>query len=512
MVSWLRRILLLGLPFLAVAQEPDQPVFRVGTRLVQVDVVVRTQAGPVRGLSREDFEVFDNGRLQQIAVFSVRETPSDGPHLTPLPAGAVTNRPFPAAADPVSATVILIDRQNTNPEDQGYAREQALKYLSQAGRRELIALYSLGTALRVLQPFTADREALRAAVSKSKMEQSFNLLEGQNGLLAGLSGNAVAATIANANQRRADITTAAFTTIARQLEGLPGRKKLIWITAALPLTFTQEVTRNDVVLQEFNNLSPQLFAATRIMNDANVALYPIDPRGVMFAGEGLSDPGITAMIRLAEMTGGKAFYNNNDLTAGLDAATTDTDVTYTLGYYPTEQEIDGSFHAITVRVHRPGVEVRYRKGYSAEQPRPSLTEKQRKGTLNAWVQEPLDATSIQIRASARRVANRPGYYAVEVTVDPAGLALAETNGRFLGEFDLAVVPFVERKFKGLHQHIKVNLTGDRLIEARSTGIVVLNAVKVTDNKGKPLSDELKVVVMDRSTGKAGSVLIPLGIK
>lgn len=499
---------------LAAAQEPDQPVFRVGTRLVQLDVVVRNQAGPVRGLTREDFQVFDNGRLQQIAVFSVRETPPDGPRLTRLPAGAVTNRPFPAGADPVSATVILLDRQNTNPEDQGYAREQALKYLEKAGRRELIAIYSLGTALRVLQPFTTDRGALRVAVSKSAMEQSFNLLEGPNGLLAGLSGNAVAATIANANQRRADITTAAFTTIARQLEGLPGRKKLIWITAALPLTFTRQVTRNDVVLEEFNNLSPQLFAATRILNDANVALYPMDPRGVMFAGQGLADPGITAMIRLAEMTGGKAFYNDNDndLAAKLEAAIADTDVTYTLGYYPTEQEIDGSFHAITVRVSRPGAEVRYRKGYSAAQPRAPLTEKQRKGTLNAWVQEPLEATSIQIRALARRVANRPGYYAVEVSVDPAGLALTEDNGRFLGDFDLAVVPFADRKLKGLHQHIRVNLSGDRLMEARSAGIVVVNAVKVTDNKGKPLSDQLKVVVMDRSTGKAGSVLIPLGIK
>ena len=489
------------------AQE-QPPVFQTGTRLVQVDVVVRDKSGAVVGLTKDDFRVTDNDKPQTISVFSMRQVDAAPPPAVALPPGVVTNRPQARGLEPVSATVVLMDRQNTYPEDQASARIQALKYLDHAKRNEQIALYELGTTLKVLQQFTDDRDLLYKAMDKSKMESSFNMMDSlEGGLLTGLKGNAAQETRRNAQQRRNAITSAAFATIARQLEGLPGRKKLIWITAALPLHFTQDTERNLVASNEYNDMTPQLFKAMKMLNDGNVALYPLDPRGV-FPGV-LSDEGVETMIRLADLTGGKAFYADNGLAENLEEAIADTDVSYTLGYYVNEEVQDGAFHNIRVTVARSGADVRYRRGYSATQARKPLTERQRKGTLSDWVVEPLDATGLAVRAQARRIANRPGYYSVEVMVDPAELQLEHKGNHWVGAFDVAIVPNKGTRPKGLEQRIKVNLTQEGYVRALTAGIVVANPIRAADAKGKLIAPELKVVVMDEVNGKAGAVRIPV---
>ncbi|MEO8099043.1 MAG: VWA domain-containing protein [Acidobacteriota bacterium] len=495
-------------------QEAETPIFRTGTRLVQVDVVVHSKKAPVAGLTKDDFEVFDNGKRQAIAVFSVREATAVRAAPVALPAGVVTNRPVYRGPEPVTATVVLMDSQNTTPEHQGRARLQALKYLDRAGRRELIALYQLGTTLKVLEPFTEDRDALRSAVDKFKMEQSFNLQDGQGGLLAGIRGNAANETRKMNFQRQADITTAAFETIARHLQGLPGRKKLIWITAGLPLDFQQENERNLTTMTEYTNLSKQIYAPMKLMNEANVAIYPIDPRGVMspMEGAGLMDPNLNSMNQLAAMTGGKAFYNDNDLVAGLEEAIADTDLTYTLGFYQPEDVVDGTMHSLRVDVLRGGAEARYRKSYTAEGPGKPPAAKFLKATLAGWLRQPLESTEIQIRAAAVPSKNKLGYYDVVVVVDVAGLKLEEKKDRFAGSIEVAIVPDSNKTPKGLHQTIQVNLTQDRLRTALDTGIAVYNQVRVTNDKGKLLAKGLHLVVMDQATGKTGSVRIPLNGK
>jgi hypothetical protein len=215
------------------------------------------------------------------------------------------------------------------------------------------------------------------------------------------------------------------------------------------------------------------------------------------------------MIRLAEMTGGKAFYGDNDVSIGIEEAFADTDVTYTLGFYSTEERPDGSVHSLSVKVNRSGADARYRKSYSAETVSTPPTAKFLKGTMDGWVNQPLESTEIPIQAAAAPAINKPGYYDVEVAVDASALKLEQKNGRFVGSFEIAIVPDVEKKPKGLHEVIKVNLTQERLLVALETGIQVVNQIRVTNNKGKLLSKKLHLVVMDQATGKTGSVRIPL---
>jgi hypothetical protein len=160
-------------------------------------------------------------------------------------------------------------------------------------------------------------------------------------------------------------------------------------------------------------------------------------------------------------------------------------------------------------VKRSGADVRYRKSYTTEGPVKPLTDKVRKATLAAWVQEPLEATDIPIQAAAARAVNKPGYYDVEVGIDPSALKLEQKNGRFTGSFEIAIVPDVANKPKGLNQVIKVNLTQERLMAAMAKGIVVINQIRVSKENGKLISKRLHLVVMDQATGKAGSVRIPI---
>ncbi len=505
---------------LLFAQEPESPVFRANTRLVQVDVVVKGKDVPVGGLTKDDFEIFDNGKPQQVAVFSVREVDRTPAPAAPLPQGVVTNRPGYSGTDPVSATVILIDGENTYPDVLS-----GLQMLDGAPRRELVAVYALGTTVRVLQDFTDDRAALKAALESYIASPSPHLDDGDAGVYAGMTDNSTAAGREWNLQQQARITAAAFESIARHMKGLPGRKKLIWISSAFPITLTQQYVRNGTVTREFTNVSDYVFGPIKLLNEANIAIYPVDPRGGAMcvppppvATKGpppplppcMADGSLTTMIRLADMTGGKTYYLQNFVKYGIEEAFADTDLTYTLGFYPTEEGLNGSQHTLSVKVKRKGVDVRYRRNYMAETATAPLTEKFLKATLSSWVNQSLEATEIRILAAATPAINKPGYYDVEVAVDASALKLEEKNGRFVGSFEMAIVPDVRIKPKGLHQVVQVNLTRERLVAALESGIVVINQVRVTNDAGKALGKKLHLVVMDQATGKAGSVRIPIG--
>jgi VWFA-related protein len=490
---------------LALAQDPE-PVFRTGTRLVQVDVVVQSKGKNVKQLTKDDFELYDNGKLQSIAIFTQRSVvPPDAPPRKLLP-GLVTNRPMQTGTEPVSATVILIDSQNTEVADQIYARQEAMKYIQGSNRRESIAIYQLDTSLKLVQPFTEDRDALYRALDIFHGAQSVNLVD------TGATGNAAAAVEQVSQQRRADITSA-LGSLALNLKYIPGRKKLLWMTAALPLTLSQTTRRNGVEVHDYTDMSQKVLGPIGALNDANVAVYPIDPRGgsiFLPPKVGFFDPNLTTMIRFAERTGGIPLYGTNDIAGSIELAIADTDVTYTLGFYPREEKYDGAEHQLRVHMKRGGAEVRYRNSYRDETKPPVLTKASREATVNAWMQEPLDATAIPLAAYATPVPNRPGYVEVRIKIDPGSLKFEHANGRFNGSIQLAIAPDIPAKAKGLRQTIAFHLTDASYVKALAEGMVLTHQVLANPAKKEgPLPKQMHVVVLDETTGNAGSVRVPI---
>jgi VWFA-related protein len=141
---------------------------------------------------------------------------------------------------------------------------------------------------------------------------------------------------------RSGLTMVALLAIADHAAGIPGRKNLVWLTASLPST------------------GP---AIARLLNQANIAIYPVDARGLVASFNPHFRPiGLDVMQELADETGGRAFYNNNDISGAIRKAVDDSDVSYTLGFYLNSGSLDGQFHELKIRVDRPGLEVRYPSG------------------------------------------------------------------------------------------------------------------------------------------------------
>src|SRR5258708_16064318 len=159
------RIVLVFLAVVLLAQE-NQPVLRVTTRLVQVNVVVHDKHGePVAGLTKDDFTLYEKGKERKIAFFSMVEghKPQKLGRDTQLPPNLFSNR-IKRAEAPTSATVILLDALNTKFEDQAYAKAQLIKFLQKVQPQDRVAIYMLTRRLIILHDFTNDPAILMNAM------------------------------------------------------------------------------------------------------------------------------------------------------------------------------------------------------------------------------------------------------------------------------------------------------------------------------------------------------------
>jgi len=275
-----------------VAQSPattrDQPpTFRSDTRLVRVSVVVHDKRNqPVEGLTAEDFRLADNGREQAIALFDV-ERREVAPRADAAPATHVFSNAIrgPAAG---GVTVILFDRLNTAWSAQVQARADVLKYLSQVKPTEPVAFYVLDSSVvRVVHDFTRDTSSLLRALDRLQRRTSLEAAVASEPRPAPSdSGDAATDAMIDASLARMDAavkgfylsqriesTLRALEAIARRLSGVEGRKNLIWVSSAFPLSF------NDGLGQR--NVDPEVKRAARAITDADVAVYPVDARGLV---------------------------------------------------------------------------------------------------------------------------------------------------------------------------------------------------------------------------------------
>lgn len=504
------------------AAAPAPPaVFQADTNLVQVDVVVRRDGKPALDLEAADFELYDNGKLRQIEVFALRREERAN-EIPPPPPGITTNFPRRTGQEPVSGTVILIDRLNTEFQDQYSVRRQVIEFLQTIEGFEPIAVYSLNETLSVVQPFSTDSEKILAAVELAIGETSFSLASYQEDDSFRENFSKVSIrnmkavqfnTQENTRKRRSIGTGAALTVIADQLRSLPGRKKLLWISAAPAAVFTMEVPRRqDNVFIERQDMTKELDESARMLNRANVALYAIDPRG---PNVDLADQGITTMLRLTEMTGGRAQYASNGLAGEMREAIYDTDVTYTLGFYPESTENEdakdadpAAYHALEVKVTKPGVQVRHRKGYFQQSIPVIEDEDDRDERLAMWMGADLDAVDLPLIVRAQPLADHPEQRQIQVALDLSEVDMTLDDDRWTGSLDFAIVR--EDARKPVHSETYDLSLREETYQKFLTNPLVLEApITILDKKGEPLADRIRIIVMDGKTGRAGSAWLPI---
>ena len=445
-------------------QSQSTSVPRATTRIVQISVIVQDKQGnPSLGLTKADFTVFDEKQPQAIQLFSVETNAVPDCAPEPLPPDVYTNRLAERSAVPKSVTVVLLDALNTEISDQEYSRRQVIKFLSQLQPQDRVGIYTLDYHLSVLHDFTTDSSELIAAVKQYKGEtlpgetsrtqhkmdsptqRGFKTEQALQGFLD-LTVDRESNFYLN---KRVQITTDAFQAIARHIGSLPGRKNLVWVSGSFPIStgYDNVPTGTPAQFPDQAHFSKEVELAARALNDANVAVYPVDARGLIASRGGVQQPtrlsdvnrgspvmtmtgfqqNLATMSLLADRTGGKMFYANNDLFGAVRSAVDDSRLSYELAYYPEGVKWDGRFHSIHVKVNRPGVRVRARSGYIAR-PDEAITQEEQEAFVAAAAYSPIEATGIRMIVQVR-AADVPGarQMSVRVFFDPHDILFRETS-------------------------------------------------------------------------------------
>jgi VWFA-related protein len=378
----------------------------------------------MQSLDKKDFQVLEDGKQQAIADFEEHKgVQAERTKLPPMPPDVYTN--FPAIKATDSVNVLLLDALNTQVSDQSYVRSQLTRYLKTVQPGTRLAVFVLTSRLRMIQALTTDSAVLLAALSDKKSgadsQQSLLLLppteidsdQEQNAELAGnLAGETELAIDAMTHrglgqvkllqtESRIEITLRAMQQLAHYLAGIPGRKNVIWFSSSFPISIFP------------NLLSPEAFDAVRMYEEemrktanllaaAQVAIYPIAAEGLvsdaLYEANGakigqtrasqmnqdLSDTrdrnsNYFSMEVLAENTGGKAFYNTNELKDALARAINYGSHYYTLTYTPTEKK-DGKYRRIQVKLSEGRYKLAYRRGYYADSAQNAKAKKEQQVT------------------------------------------------------------------------------------------------------------------------------------
>jgi VWFA-related protein len=328
----------------------DAPTLHLDVRRVPVDVVVTDKQGnPVRGLWKDDFVVKEDKTPQTILAFDYQDgsTPSYVPvKLPPLPANTFVNVPTEPERGPLY--ILYYDMVNTLMEDQMSAHQQLLDFVDHSPPGTRFALFVNAAGLHMVQGFTSDHALLHAAIlSKGPGPHLPNVF---------MYGRMYGYTDAGAALQ-------CLKFIADYMNGIPGRKNLIWLSGVFPIPTGPTMAgpnTNGSIGGGFSNSTPQISDLSYLLSDnimktysammrSQVAIYPVDLKGIqvnVMPGDAITE--YQHMDAVAEATGGHAYYANNRVVQLMDKAVENGESYYTLSYAPTNSKYDGSERAVEV--------------------------------------------------------------------------------------------------------------------------------------------------------------------
>jgi VWFA-related protein len=404
------------------------PTAPARSNVILLDVTVTDRAhNPIHHLKASDFQVRDAGEPQTIKVVDEHSSANfvPPPAMPSLPPGVFTNYTPAPVSGPIN--ILLIDRLNTSPANQLFLNDQLIAFLHTMKPGTRVAIFGLTTQLLALQGLNADPPLLLAALEthKNLATQSTQpntvptprpandarisevLADAKAAGDKSADTASAAETIDNVEQFEADLqpeitptrvrtTLAAMNTLARYLSGLPGRKNLIWFSGSFPVSILPDGDL-EAPFGPVAELEDQFRGATNLLSRAQVAVYPVDARGIRSspvdstalhttraartpsgatrAETSFSEQNPTdhnTMLEMARETGGQAILNPTGLADAVAKAVDLGSNYYTVAYTPTESAADGKFHRIqltlTPSASTPGVQLDYRLGYYADSP------------------------------------------------------------------------------------------------------------------------------------------------
>ncbi|MCC7418017.1 MAG: VWA domain-containing protein [Acidobacteria bacterium] len=388
------------------AQQPasgqgQQPVFRAGINFVRVDVIVTDRSGsPVDDLGPGDFEIVEEGQPQKIETFKLVRLDggaAEAAKEVPQAIRSDFDEESEAARDDVRLFAVFLDDYHVRRGSSVAARDAIANFVAtQLGPSDMIGLMYPLESLGSIR-MTRDREAVARGIRQftgRKFEYTpTNSFEEQYFQYP----PEVVEKIRN------QVSLSALRALITHMGSLKeGRKALILVSEGFTAMLPPQLRDANAAMPGSGNpnaynpaagigdpnedraawaagldLQQELRDVFDAANRNNVAIYPVDPRGLAGSefdidqrvaastdAQYLSST-IDTLRVLADNTDGRAIVNSNDLSVGLKQIVRDSSAYYLLGYSSTLAPSDGKFHEIKVRVKRQGVQVRARNGYWA---------------------------------------------------------------------------------------------------------------------------------------------------
>lgn len=463
-------------------------VISVSTQLVVETVTVTDKSGkPIEGLTAKDFTVTEDNVPQTIKFFEYQKLPETPEPLPPAPENVTVLNRFPRTriASETPGNTLYRDRRlmafyfdmtALPPFDQLRALDACRKFVkTQMTSADLVAIMLFqGGAVDVLQDFTADRNRLLTILETIAVGESQGFDEIQNDAGAADTGAAFGQDDSEFNIFTTDRQLAALQTAATMLGHLSEKKQLIYFASGLHLNGLDN--------------QAQMRAATNAAVRAGVQFWPIDARGLVAyspigdasrgspGGQGLysgtSSIAYTGnfqasqdtLYALAGDTGGKALLDNNDLAAGIVNAQKAVSSYYIVGYYTTNEKLDGKFRRIKITLNNAlAANVGFRQGYFAGKVFGKFTvaDKERQLEDALMLGDPITDLTIAMEVNYFELNKAEYYVPIEVKIPGREMALARKGGaeHAVIDFILEVKDDYGSTLQNIRDKIDVKLTG-----------------------------------------------------
>ena len=512
-------LLLSALPLLAanpqeapeVTQQQAPATFSSRVDLVSVPVVVRDSRGHAIGnLRQEDFRLFDKGKQQSIARFSVQAngSPLTGARgVTPAnPAAGTTSAPSEAAAAtpplPDHYIAYVFDDVHMNFADIARMRIAAERHFAELPSTTRAAIFT--TSAHVTLDFTADRDKLREAllriqpgphalppsaangelgkydvcppdISYYRADRALNWQDSAE--LAAAETAAVACygkdpsppslgrmasqQVLEAGNADTKNNFSSLENLIRRLSAMPGLRTIVLISSGFLVT---------------DQVRPEESALMDSAIRANVTLNGLDARGRYTADTNEANAQGDAMRELADSTGGKFFEHDNGFEQGLNQLAAPPEFTYILSFSPQNLKFDGSYHNLKVAlVNSKGLDIQARRGYWAPNHAANAAEQAKEEIQEAvFSLEELRDIPVDVTTDFFKTSDTSAELTVESHLNLNGLKFRASGDRRAGTLTIVTGLFDQdgHYVKGIQRIIDLRLREQTLEKLLSSGIAV----------------------------------------
>jgi VWFA-related protein len=522
------------------AREQPAVTFKVEINYVEVDAIVTDASGRlVRTLTKDDFEVLEDGKPQSVATFSLVDIPIER-----------EERPLfsPTAIEPDVQTntrgmngrlfVIVLDDLHTAPLRSTLVKRAARQFIERyVGANDLAAVLHTSGRADAGQEFTNNRRLLARAVDKfmGRKIESVTAARYQdyvNRYGTPMQNDPTKDPLDSERGFNARSTLGTLKALSEFMGGVRGRRKaVVFFSEGIDYDISNPI-ENPYATTLIDETRDFIGAATR----ANVNVYSVDPRGLTTLGdEGImlqglppeapTNLGMTGLMNdlrvsqdslrvVADETGGFAVVNANDFSKAYSRILEENSTYYVLGYYPANDRRDGRFRRIEVRVKRPGLEVRARRGYVAPRGKaPAASTDAPEGTsaaLREALNSPVPMSGLTLRASAApfKAASPDVSVVLTVEVSPRDLQFVERQGRFYDEVEFSIVAVdKDGKIKtGDRKSLKLDLRPQTHQTIRQHGFKMVTRLTL-----RPGRYQVRVAARELNASRLGSLYYDLEV-